>query len=461
MKKLLIANRGEVACRIIRSAREMGIATVSVYSEADATGLHVEMSDEAREIGPARPSDSYLKVEAILAVAAETGADAIHPGYGFLSENAEFAEAVLAAGLIWIGPAPETIRLMGDKQSARRTAEAARVPIVPGSPRFAPGALEGIDAAGEAVGYPLLVKAASGGGGIGMRHVADPDALAKTAAMVQEAAVKSFGDGDIYLERYLPNARHVEVQVFGFGDGTAIHLHERDCSLQRRFQKVIEEAPAPGLPEATRDAMGEAALSLCAEVSYSGAGTVEFILDSATGEFFFLEMNTRIQVEHPVTEMVTGRDLVAMQLELAGSGDVKDRTPPRIDGWSIECRLYAENPAKKFFPSPGKLTRFDTPAPGPDLRIETGFRFGDTVSPFYDPLLAKIVSHGADRAAAIARAIVALRETTVEGIASNREFLIACLASEEFAAGDVHTRFIDDHGATLLKAAATETESVG
>ncbi|MGR3640311.1 acetyl-CoA carboxylase biotin carboxylase subunit [Alterinioella nitratireducens] len=461
MKKLLIANRGEVACRIIRSAREMGIATVAVYSEADAAALHVEMADEAREIGPARASDSYLKTETILTVATETGADAIHPGYGFLSENADFAEAVLAAGLTWVGPAPETIRLMGDKQSARRTAEAAGVPVVPGSPRFAPGALKGVEEAGHAVGYPLLVKAASGGGGIGMRQVDGPEALTKTAAMVQEAAVKSFGDGDIYLERYLPRARHVEVQVFGFGDGTAIHLHERDCSLQRRFQKVIEEAPAPGLPEATRDAMGNAALSLCAEVSYSGAGTVEFILDAATGEFFFLEMNTRIQVEHPVTEMVTGRDLVAMQLELARTGDVKDRSAPGTDGWSIECRLYAENPAKKFFPSPGKLTRFDTPAPRPDLRIETGFRVGDTVSPYYDPLIAKIVTHGSDRTAAITRAVTALRETKAEGIVTNREFLIACLASEGFAAGDVHTRFIDDHGAALLEVAAAETESVG
>ena len=461
MKKLLIANRGEVACRIIRSAREMGIATVAVFSEADSAGLHVEMADEAREIGPARASDSYLKVDTILRVASETGADAIHPGYGFLSENADFAEAVLAASLTWVGPAPETIRLMGDKQSARRTAEAAGVPVVPGSARFAPSALDGIEAAGEAVGYPLLVKAASGGGGIGMRHVADPGTLAETAAMVQEAAVKSFGDGDIYLERYLPRARHVEMQVFGFGDGTAIHLHERDCSLQRRFQKVIEEAPAPGLSEVTRDAMGKAALSLCEEVSYSGAGTVEFIVDVATGEFFFLEMNTRIQVEHPVTEMVTGRDLVAMQLELAGTRGVKDRTAPGTDGWSIECRLYAENPAKKFFPSPGKLIRFDTPEPGPDLRIETGFRSGDTVSPFYDPLIAKIVAHGPDRAAAIARAVTALRGTTVEGIVTNREFLIACLTSEGFAAGDVHTRFIDDHGSALIKAAAAETESVG
>ena len=457
MKKLLIANRGEIACRIIRSAREMGIATVAVHSEVDATALHVEMADEAVEIGTARASESYLKSAKILEAAVQTGADAVHPGYGFLSENAEFAETIIAAGLTWVGPKPDTIRLMGDKQSARDTAEAAGVPVVPGSVRFAPGDLDGIDEAGAQINYPLLIKASAGGGGIGMRQVDGPGDLRAAAAMVQEGAIKAFGNGDIYLERYLPKARHVEVQVFGFGDGEAIHLHERDCSLQRRFQKVIEEAPAPGLADATRKAMGSAALALCKQVSYSGAGTIEFILDATTGEFFFLEMNTRIQVEHPVTEMITGRDLVGMQLEFAGTGDVGDRTAPEAEGWSIECRLYSENPAKRFFPSPGPLIRFDTPTPGANLRIETGFRTGDKITPFYDPLIAKIITRGPDRQVAIDHAVTALRETQIDGIVTNREFLIACLLSSEFRDGDVHTRFIDQNTDALLTAAATET----
>lgn len=456
MKKLLIANRGEIACRIIRSARAMGIKTIAIYSEADATALHAQMADSACLVGPARASDSYLNLKRILEIAVEAEADAVHPGYGFLSESTEFAEAVMAAGLIWVGPAPETIRLMGDKQSARRTAESAGVPVVPGSVRFAPESLNGIDAAGAEVGYPLLIKAAAGGGGIGMRQVDRPEDLAGAAAMVQEAAVKAFGNGDIYLERYLPKARHVEMQVFGFGDGHAIHLGERDCSLQRRFQKVIEEAPAPGLTDAIRAAMADAALAICRQVSYSGAGTVEFILDAATDDFFFLEMNTRIQVEHPVTEMISGRDLVAMQLEFAAAGKLENQASPETEGWSIECRLYAENPAKRFFPSPGKLSCFEPPAPSAHLRIETGFRTGDTITPYYDPLIAKIITYDRDRRSAIDRAIRALHETRIEGIVTNREFLVACLQSDGFAQGDVHTRFIDENAVELLDAAKGE-----
>jgi 3-methylcrotonyl-CoA carboxylase alpha subunit len=312
MRKLLIANRGEIACRIIRSARALGIETVAVHSQADRGALHVEMADRAVEIGPPPAAQSYLDAARLLQVAAETGADAVHPGYGFLSESADFAKAVIDGGLTWVGPAPETIALMGDKQTARRSAAAAGVPVVPGSAGFAPGELNGLEAAAREVGFPLLAKAAAGGGGIGMRLADGPEGLADLVAAVQDAAVKSFGSGEVYLERYLPRARHVEVQVFGLGDGRAFHLNERDCSLQRRFQKVIEEAAAPNLPDAVRARMCEAALALCRATRYAGAGTVEFIVDADTHEFFFLEMNTRIQVEHPVSEMTTGADLVAL-----------------------------------------------------------------------------------------------------------------------------------------------------
>jgi len=454
VRKLLIANRGEIACRVIRSARDLGIATVAVFSEADRRALHAEMADEARFIGPPPAAQSYLDAGRILEAARESGADAIHPGYGFLSEHADFAEAVEKAGLLWVGPSPATIRLMGDKQTARATAAAAGLPVVPGSRRFAPGDLDGLAEAAAATGFPLLVKAAAGGGGIGMRLAEGPDGLEALVASVQEAARKSFGDGDVYLERFLGEARHVEIQVFGSGDGRAIHVHERDCSLQRRFQKVIEEAPAPGLPQQARRRMCEAALSLCAATNYRGAGTVEFIVDAASFEFFFLEMNTRIQVEHPVTEMITGLDLVAMQLLLA-SGDIETlpAAPPARTGHAIECRLYAENPARMFFPSPGRLGRFRLPEPSDDLRVETGYREGDAVTPFYDPLIAKIVARGASRAEAIARAASALAECRIEGIATNRGFLLACLRHEAFAAGDVHTKFIDSRRAELIEAA--------
>ncbi|WP_274626280.1 acetyl-CoA carboxylase biotin carboxylase subunit [Arvimicrobium flavum] len=453
MRKLLVANRGEIACRVMRTAQANGVRTVAVFSEADRNAMHVEMADEARLIGAAQAAQSYLDPARILEAARESGADAVHPGYGFLSENAGFAEAVIKADLTWVGPSPETIRLMGDKQTARSTAANAGVPVVPGSRRFAPGDLAGLAEAASEVGFPVLIKAAAGGGGIGMRQAEGPDKLEELVVAVQEAAQKSFGNGDIYLERFLPKARHVEIQVFGFGDGRAIHLHERDCSLQRRFQKVIEEAPAPGLPEQVRARMAEAALALCGSTRYSGLGTVEFIVDAATFEFFFLEMNTRIQVEHPVTEMITGIDLVGLQLALAGgqTGELPGETPPRR-GCAIECRLYAENPAKMFFPSPGRLTTFQLPAPRDGLRIDTGYRQGDTVTPFYDPMIAKIIVHGDTREAAIAKAVVALEELSVDGISTNRGFLLACLRHEAFAEGAVHTKFIDTYKNELLDA---------
>lgn len=460
MKKLLVANRGEIARRIIRSARALGIATVAVHSDADATAAHVTDADEAVAIGPAPARESYLDVAKVLQAARQSGADAVHPGYGFLAENADFAEAVIAAGMIWVGPSPDSIRAMGDKQRARDLAMAAGVPIVPGSGRFAPGDIEGVEAAGDKVGYPLLVKAAAGGGGIGMRMVDDPSKLLETVAATQSMAGKAFGDGSVFLERFVPKARHIEIQVFGFGEVGAIHLYERDCSLQRRFQKVIEESPAPGLPEFVRARMTAAAVALCRHTAYRGAGTVEFIVDAASFDFFFLEMNTRIQVEHPVTEMVTGQDLVSMQLQFA-SGDLQKVPQATVScqGHAVECRLYAENPAKHFMPSPGTLSVFTLPPEAADLRIDSGYRQGDSVTPFYDPMIAKVIAHGATRDAARVTAAKALRDLTVEGVQTNRAFLIACLENESFAAGDVYTGFIDEYRTALLGAATKEIVS--
>lgn len=453
MKKLLVANRGEIARRVFRTASRLGIATVAVYSDADANAAHVEDADQAVHIGPSSARESYLDAGRILAAASQTGADAIHPGYGFLSENADFAESVENAGLIWLGPDPRSIRQMGDKQRARELAESANVPIVPGSARFTFNALDGLEKAGEAVGFPLLVKASAGGGGIGMRRVDDPAKLLETVAATQSMAQKAFGDGTVFLERFVPKARHVEVQVFGFGDGTAVHLFERDCSLQRRYQKVIEESPAPGLPASVREAMTKAAVSLCAHTAYRGAGTVEFIVDAESFAFFFLEMNTRIQVEHPVTEMVTGVDLVEMQIRHA-SGDLKGMKQDAIAsrGHAIECRIYAENPQKMFMPSPGTLARFVLPIEMADVRIDSGYREGDVVTPFYDPMLAKLIVRGANRDDARNRAVEALRAVLIEGPKTNRDFLIACLENEGFAKGDVYTSFIDERHVTLIAA---------
>ncbi len=353
--KVLVANRGEIARRIFASCRRLGLKTVAVYSEADAQLAHVTEADEAFAIGGPRAQDSYLRVDRLLEVAAASGADAIHPGYGFLSENAEFAEAIGAAGLVWIGPAPQSIRDMGDKQRAREIATRAGVPVVPGSRRFEAGELDGLHVAGDRVGFPLLVKAAAGGGGIGMRRVDKSEQLMEVAVATQSMAGKAFGNGAIFLERYIAKARHIEIQVFGYGDGKAIHLFERDCSLQRRFQKVIEESPAPKLPHAVRDRMTAAAVNLCRATRYKGAGTVEFIVDAATFEFFFLEMNTRIQVEHPVTEMVTGQDLVEMQIELARGRLVTDRSD-RDPGKRSRHRGPAlrRKPAEKVYAFAGK-----------------------------------------------------------------------------------------------------------
>lgn len=453
ISKVLVANRGEIAVRVFRSCKALGLESVAVFSEADRDSLHVQAAGEARCVGPAAARESYLNTANVLAAARETGADAIHPGYGFLSENAAFAEAVIGAGLVWIGPDPQTIRDMGDKERARQIAYEAGVPVVPGSRRFEPGDGKDVLSAAVNVGYPLLVKAAGGGGGIGMRRVDGPDKLVETVAATQSMAAKSFNNAAVFLERFVPKARHIEIQVFGFGNGEAVHLFERDCSLQRRFQKVIEESPAPGLPPAVLSAMAKSAVDLCRATRYAGAGTVEFIVDAETFEFFFLEMNTRIQVEHAVTEMITGRDLVGMQIDLA-RGQLQSIPQAEIkrNGHSIECRLYAENPAKMFMPSPGSLNAFELPGSEEGVRIDSGYRQGDQVTPFYDPMLAKIVVWGEDRDMARSRALSALNGVRVQGIHTNRDFLLSCLADPVFASGDVHTGFIDARLKTLLAA---------
>ena len=453
MKRVLVANRGEIACRILRSCRTLGLETVAVHSEADAGAMHVSLADQAVAIGAPPPGQSYLLGDRIVDAARASGADGVHPGYGFLSENEDFARAVQAAGLTWIGPDPKSIEDMGDKERARAIAKAAGVPVLPGSPRFMPGSNARIDAAAKEVGFPLLVKASAGGGGIGMRRVDKPEDLAAAVESTQAMATRAFGDGTVYLERYISQARHVEVQVFGFGDGRSIHLYERDCSTQRRFQKIVEESPAPGIPAATREAMCTAAAALCAQERYRGAGTIEYVLDCETGKFYFLEMNTRIQVEHPVTEMVTGLDLVAMQIILARGGDlaVSGQSDVKASGHSIECRLYAERPAKNFLPAPGVLARFDVPAPDAQVRIDTGVRSGDRITHFYDPMIAKVIVHGADRAAAIARMEETLAATVIEGLDTNLPFLLKVLGHAAFRAGDVRTGFIDRYKADLLK----------
>ena len=441
-EKILIANRGEIACRIIRTCKELGFDTVAVYSEADRDAMHVAMADEAVEIGPAPSRESYLKSDIILDAAHRTGAKALHPGYGFLSENASFAEAVIAAGLIWIGPTPVSILDMGDKERAREIARQAGVPILPGSNRFSDSDDQQLLDAAQEVGFPLLVKAAAGGGGIGMRRVDSPEKLIDVARATQSMAGKSFGDPGIYFERYVGTARHIEVQVFGFGNGGGVHLYDRDCSVQRRFQKIIEEAPAPNVPDDVRSALHQASLALVANQKYSGAGTVEFIYDCEREQAYFLEMNTRIQVEHPVTEMVTGVDLVAWQiLHAFGQLQPVSQQSVPIKGHAIECRLYAERPEKNFLPSPGLVRRLQWPSQDQGLRIDTGIRSGDRVTPYYDPMIAKLIAHRGTRREAVDRLVDALECLQLEGLSTNRAFLQGALSDERFRAGPVNTGF--------------------
>lgn len=447
--KILIANRGEIACRVIRTARRLGVKTVAVYSDADSRSLHVAMADEAVHIGPSPVSESYLRADKIIEAARSTGAEAIHPGYGFLSENPDFVDQVVAAGLTFIGPSSASIRAMGLKDAAKRLMEKAGVPVVPGYH----GEQQGfVLLAGKAheVGYPILIKARAGGGGKGMRRVDHPDEFEAALASAKREAKSSFGDEAVLIEKYVEKPRHIEVQVFGDDHGGAVHLFERDCSAQRRHQKVIEEAPAPGMTAEMRAAMTDAAVKAAKAIKYSGAGTIEFIVDASQGlrpdRFWFMEMNTRLQVEHPVTEMVTGVDLVEWQLRVA-SGEKLPRRQEEIqlDGHAFEARLYAEDPAKGFLPAIGTLHHLkfpQEPPAGASMRIETGVREGDSISPFYDPMIAKIVVHASSRPAALDALARAVDDTEIAGSVTNAQFLSALARDPDFAAGDVDTGLI-------------------
>jgi acetyl-CoA carboxylase biotin carboxylase subunit len=440
LQSVLVANRGEIARRVIRGCRALGIRSIAVYSEADAGWPHVTDADEAVAIGPAPARQSYLDIDRILDAARRTGAQAIHPGYGFLSENWRFAQACEAAGLIFVGPSWRVIQQMGDKIEARRLMAAAEVPVVPGSD----GPVDSVDAAraiAARAGYPVMLKASAGGGGIGMVKVADEAGLPAAFASAQRRAQAAFGSGGLFLERYVERARHVEVQVFGDASGQVVHLHERECSIQRRHQKLIEESPAPNLPAALKARLTEAAVAGARSVGYVNAGTMEFIV--VGDELYFLEMNTRLQVEHPVTEEVTGLDLVQAQLRVA-AGEPLPWTQAQIRqrGSSIECRIYAEDPAKGFMPSPGRLTRLVLPQ-GPGVRLECGVAEGVEVSVHYDPLLAKLITTGRDRDEAIARMSAALDAFVVEGVKTAIPFHQRVMQSDLFRSGAVHTQLIE------------------
>ncbi|MFL6671843.1 MAG: acetyl/propionyl/methylcrotonyl-CoA carboxylase subunit alpha [Massilia sp.] len=459
--KILIANRGEIACRVAATARRMGIRTVAVYSEADAGSKHVAVCDEAVSIGPAAAKESYLRGDKIIAVAKATGAQAIHPGYGFLSENAEFAEAVEAAGIAFIGPPASSMRAMGSKSAAKQLMETARVPLVPGyhGDEQDAGFLQ---RQADRIGYPVLLKASAGGGGKGMRVVERSDDFAAALASCKREAISSFGDDKVLVEKYLTRPRHIEIQVFADSQGNCVYLHERDCSVQRRHQKVLEEAPAPGMTPARRAAMGEAAVAAAKAVGYVGAGTVEFIANQ-DGSFYFMEMNTRLQVEHPVTEMITGTDLVEWQLRVAAGQPLPQKQNElTIRGHAIEARVYAENPEKGFLPSIGTLRHMDTPAAvafelggvaGAEpaaVRIDSGVREGDAISPFYDPMIAKLIVWGADRAQALARMAQALSEFQIVGLATNIAFLKRLVEGAAFSTADLDTGLIERHGDSLF-----------
>jgi acetyl-CoA carboxylase, biotin carboxylase subunit len=441
MRKLLVANRGEIAIRVVRAARELGIPTVAVCSEPDVEALHARAADEYVVIGPAAAARSYLDVDAVLEAAAEVGADAVHPGYGFLSERADFAERLDQAGITFVGPSAEAIRLMGDKALARSTAAHAGVPTVPGSDGPVAGVPEALDVAAE-IGYPVAVKAAAGGGGRGIRVVGTPEELRTAVPTAQAEAAAAFGHGEVYLERFVEHAHHVEVQVFGDGS-RFLHLGERECSLQRRRQKILEEAPSPSISEQVREAMTTAAVRLAAEVSYRGAGTVEFLYDPDHHDFFFIEMNTRIRVEHPITERVTGRDLVREQLSVAAGNPLSfTQEDVEVRGHSIELRLNAEDPAMQFMPSPGPLEVMRMPA-GPFVRIDSGYEQGSAVSPYYDSLLAKVIVWDENRPRALARARRALDEVHIVGVQTTAPFLREVLDLPEVVEGRYHSTFLE------------------
>ena len=452
IRRVLIANRGEIAVRIIRACREMDLETVAVYSDADAGAKHVRLADIAIQIGPPPAVESYLRVAAIVDAARRSGADAVHPGYGFLSENAAFARACTESGLIFIGPPAEAIDRMGSKIGARDLMHRAGVPVVPGrTPSDQTDA--GIIAAARAIGLPVLVKASAGGGGKGMRTAHDARELADAVPAARREAVAAFGDGTLYVERLIERPRHVEIQVFADAHGNIVHLFERECSVQRRHQKVIEESPSPALTPRVRDRMGAAAVAAARSAGYQNAGTIEFLLDGAGDEatFYFLEMNTRLQVEHPVTEAVTGIDLVQTQLRVAMGEPLPWRQSDLLQrGHAIECRVYAEDPVSGFLPQAGPLLLYREPS-GPGIRIDSGVEEGAEVGVYYDPMLAKLVASGYDRGAAIDRAIHALKRFPVLGVRTNIEFLIRTLDHASFRGGDTHTAFIDAHLASLVE----------
>ena len=454
IQSLLIANRGEIACRIIRTARRLGVRTVAVYSDADADALHVRTADEAVHIGPSPSAESYLVGDKIIAAAKDTGAEAIHPGYGFLSENARFAQKVIDAGLVWVGPNPSSIDAMGLKDAAKKLMADAGVPVTPGY-MGADQSPETLAAEAQKIGYPVLIKAVAGGGGKGMRLVEEPANFADALQSCQREASASFGNDHVLIEKFIASPRHIEVQVFGDTHGNVVHLFERDCSLQRRHQKVIEEAPAPGMDAATREQLCAAAVRAAKAVDYVGAGTIEFIADGSgkldADRIWFMEMNTRLQVEHPVTEEITGVDLVEWQLRVASGEPIPlNQDQLAIDGWAMEARLYAEDPASGFLPSTGPLELLQF-GDAPGGRIETGVEEGGAVSPFYDPMIAKVIAHGDTREEAIERLSDMLTDSAVWPVKTNASFLVQALAHPEFRSGDVDTGLIGRDGEAMAQ----------
>ncbi|HEY7893409.1 MAG TPA: acetyl-CoA carboxylase biotin carboxylase subunit [Gemmatimonadaceae bacterium] len=445
-KKVLIANRGEIALRVIRACKELGVQTVAVYSEADRESLHVRFADDDVCIGPAPARDSYLKIPRLIAAAEITGADAIHPGYGFLAENAEFAETCAASNIAFIGPTAEQIRVMGDKASARKAMAAVGVPIVPGTPGPVEDSDEALGFARE-IGFPVIIKAAAGGGGKGMRVANDPEDFARAFQLARSEALSAFGSGDVYVEKYLARPRHIEFQIMGDKHGHVIHLGERDCSVQRRHQKLIEEAPSPAVGPALRERMGSDAVRGAKAIDYVGAGTIEMLLDE-DGSYYFMEMNTRIQVEHGVTEMLTGVDLVKEQLRVASGEPLSIKEMPPLRGHVIEVRVNAEDPARNFQPSPGRIDVFHPPG-GPGVRIDSHVYTGYTVPPFYDSLLAKLICQGRDRAEAVKRVQVALESFVLEGVTTTIPFLARVMQNAAFQSGQIDTKFLEREASLL------------
>ena len=448
--KVLIANRGEIALRVIRACRELGLETVAVYSDADRESLHVRFADDDVCIGPPPARDSYLNIPRLIAAAEITGADAIHPGYGFLAENAEFAEICAASKITFIGPTADQIRTMGDKAQARKTMSAVGVPIVPGTP----GPVEDVDEAltfATNIGFPVIIKAAAGGGGKGMRVAKDPDDFGRSFQLARSEALSAFGNGDVYVEKYLTHPRHIEFQILGDSHGNVLHLGERDCSVQRRHQKLIEESPSPAVTDELRATMGAAAVAGAKAIDYVGAGTIEMLLDE-DGSYYFMEMNTRIQVEHPVTEMLYGVDLVKEQIRVAAGERLSVTELPARRGHVIEVRVNAEDPSRNFQPSPGRITTYHPPG-GPGVRLDSHVYDGYTVPPYYDSLLAKLICQGRDRSEAIARMVVALESFIIEGVTTTIPFLARVMQNDRFVSGEFDTKFLERESQLLKEPA--------